>query len=134
MLPPNYVVSVALQHLIDCFIKKHNALEDITYSVIIEFLLVYKNPSHQFTLCLQMTLRWNPDCAHDFRFRISDVRLINFSYNYLFIFCLDVESKQMTLVMVNLPPCNILEGDYEVCFALHTAYCQVEDQIKAAMG
>jgi hypothetical protein len=133
MLPLNYVVPVAMQHLVDCSVEKHDALEDITYPVITEFLLVHKSPSHRFTLYSQMTLRWNPDRVRDFRSEIPDVGLVNFRRNHPFIFRLGVESKRMTSAMANLPPCNILEGDLEVRFALHTAYFQAEDQAKAAM-
>ena len=133
MLPLGYAVPATLQRLVDCSVEKHDALEDITYPVITEFLLVHKDPPHRFTLYSQMTLRWNPDLVRDYRSEIPDVGLVNFRRNRPFIFRLGVESKRMTSIMTHLPPSNIIENDDEVRFALHTAYYQAEDQAKAAV-
>ena len=133
MLPLGYAVPAALQHLVDCSVEKHDALEDSTYPVITEFLLVHKDPPHRFTLYSQMTLRWNLDFVRDYRSEIPDVGLVNFRCNRPFIFWLGVKSKRMTSIMAHLPPSNIVENDDEVHFALHKAYYQAEDQAKAAV-
>src|SRR4051794_13275506 len=133
MLPPNYVVPVALQHLVECSVEDHSALEDITYPVITEFLLAHKNPPHRFVLYSQMTLRWNPDRVYDYRSEVPDIGLVNFRRNRPFIYRLGVKSKRMTSMMMHLPSTNIMEEDKEVRFALHTAYYQAEDQAKVAV-
>jgi hypothetical protein len=122
-----------LQHLVDCSVKEHDALEDITYPVITEFLLVHKDLPHQFTFYSEMMLRWNPDLVHNDRSEIPDVGLVNFRCNRPFIFQLGVKSKRITSIMAQLPPNNIVENDDEVRFTFHTAYYQAEDQVKAAV-
>lgn len=133
MSPPDHAIPVGLQLLVDCSVENHNALEDITYPVITEFLLVHKNPSHRFSLYSQMTLRWNPDRVYDYRSEVPDIGLVNFRRNRPFILRLGVESKRMTSKMSKLPPTHIMERDEEVRDALHTAYYQAEDQAKAAV-
>jgi hypothetical protein len=133
MPPAVHAVPIALQHLVDCSVENHPALEDITYPVITEFLLVHKKPSHRFSLYSQMTLRWNPNRVYDYRSEVPDIRLVNFRRNRPFVLRLGVESKRMTSKMTNLPSTDIMEWDEEVRDALHTAYYQAEDQAKAAV-
>ena len=133
MLPISYIVPITLQRLVDCSVEQHDALKDITYPVITEFLLVHKGPPHRFTLYSQMMLRWNPDLVCDYRSEIPDVGLVNFGRNRPFIFRLGVESKRMTSIMVHLPTATIVENYDEMRFALHTAYYQAEVQAKAAV-
>lgn len=133
MLPQNYIVPAHLQHLVECSVEDHDALEDITYPVITEFLLLHKQPSHRFTLYSQMALRWTPNQVMDIRSEVPDVGLVNFRRNRAFIFRLGVKSKRMRRVMVNLPSTRKVEGDKEVRIALHSAYFQAEDQAKAAV-
>jgi hypothetical protein len=133
MLPPNYAVPAALQHIVRCSVEKRDAREDITYPVIMEFLLVHKNPSHRFTLYSQINFRWNPDRVRDYRMEIPDIGLVNFRCNRPFIYRLGIESKRMISMMADLPPTSIVEDNDDVRLALHTAYYQAEDQAKAAI-
>jgi hypothetical protein len=59
MPTPTYRRNVALKAV------EKNPAEDIVYAVFTEFLIKHKNPSHQFVVYLQLSLKWRPDVEGD---------------------------------------------------------------------
>ena len=126
-----------LQHLVVCSTKSLNAtsvLEDVTYPVIVEALLVHKNPPHRFTIYPQITLRWKPTNPSDIRSENPDVGLVNFRADRPFDYRLGIESKSFKDgVMAGLPHPDVVASKLEVQHVLWEAYLQAEDQAKAAV-
>jgi len=132
----NHTVPAYLRHLVACSVvspHRLNPLEDVTYPVITQFLLVHLNPPHRFTIYPQMKLMWNPTLSFDARSEIPDIGLVNFRLDKPFIFRMGIESKMMMPIMATLPDAAMLENDMDVMAQLHVSFYQAEDQAKAAV-
>jgi hypothetical protein len=126
-------VDLRLQHMLHASFQEESR-EDITYAVIIEFLLQYKHPVGRFVLYPQMSLHWKPNNPKDTRKEIPDISIGNFTLQVpYFKMRLGVEAKRLLGVMVNLPEPMAIEGHEDVMIALHILFYQGEDQAKAAI-
>ena len=102
----NHPVPAYLHHLVTCsvvFPHRLNPLEDVTYPVITQFLLIQLNPPHCFTIYPQIELMWNPTLSFDARSEIPDIGLVNFRLDKLFIFRMGIELKMMMPIIATLP-------------------------------
>lgn len=104
------------------------------HPVIVEALLVHKNPPYRFTIYPQIALRWKPTSQGDIRSENPDVGLVNFRSNRPFDYRLGIEAKSfMEDEMAGLPHPDVVAGKSEVQLVLWDAYLQAEDQAKAAV-
>ena len=126
-----------LQHMIHAsFQDGPGSREDVTYAVITEFLLQYKDPVEHCVLYPQLSLRWKPDDPKDTRTEIPDIGVGNFSLQApgpCFKMRLGVESKRLVGAMQNLPEPMAIQDHEDVLSAFHTVFYQAEDQAKAAI-
>ena len=133
----NQPVPSHLQHLIICSTQSPYAtriLKDATYPVIVEALLVHKNPPYRFTIYPQIALRWKPTSQGDIGSENPDVGLVNFRSDCPFDYRLGIEAKSFIEdEMAGLPHPDVVAGKLEVQLVLWDAYLQAEDQAKAAV-
>ena len=105
--------------------------ESIVYAVLVEFLVLHKNPPFRFIIYPQMSLKWQPSIPQDTREEIADLGLVIFTQDSFKIRC-GVEAKRATLIMDQLPDARYLINNMQVIAAFRLAFSQAMDQAKAA--
>ena len=125
-----------LQHLVMCSKSPDvtSDLGDITYSVIMEALLVHKNPPHRFMI-YPVFPRWKLTIPSDILSKKPDIGLINFrEEGRPFEYRLGIESNSfMDGVMAGLPDPGVVASNLEVQRVLWAAYLRAEDKAKTAV-
>lgn len=108
-----------LQHLIHVLLWD-GSRDNVTYAIIVKFLLQHKYPIEHFVLYPQLSLRWKPEIQKDTQAEVPDVGVSNFTLQApYFKIHFGVESKRMVGVMGDLPEPITIQGHADVLNASH---------------
>jgi hypothetical protein len=133
ILTANLHTQPRLMHMIHASFRG-GSREDVTYAVIIEFLLEHKCPADRFVLYPQLSLRWKPEDPRDTRAEVPDIGIGNFTLQGPhFKMRLGVEAKRLVSAMRGLPVPRVIQDNEDVLNAFHSLFYQGEDQAKAAI-
>jgi hypothetical protein len=124
-------VEPRLQHKIYAAFS-NNSKEDITYGIIIDFLLEHRQSAGRFSIYPQLGFPWKPDNPKDRRREVPDIVVGNLTLDTPGLkMRIGIESKKMIETMHGIPEPSPIQNNEYIQNSFQKSIIQGEDQTKA---